>query len=33
MFTQVTRKDGVEVLIPSGMIVGAKIVIRERSKE
>jgi small-conductance mechanosensitive channel len=33
MFTQVTRKDGVEVLIPSGMIVGSKIVIRERSKE
>jgi small-conductance mechanosensitive channel len=33
MFTHVTRKDGVEVLIPSGMIVGAKIVIRERSKE
>ncbi len=33
MFTIVQRKDGTEVLIPSNMIVGAKIVIRERSKE
>lgn len=33
LFTIVTRKDGLEVLIPSSMIIGQKIVIRERSKE
>lgn len=32
LFTVVTRKDGLEVLIPSTMIIGQKIVIRERSK-
>jgi len=32
MFTLVERKDKVEVLIPSSMIIGTKIVIRERAK-
>ncbi len=31
MFTVVERKDGVEVLIPSGAIVGQKIVLRQRA--
>ncbi|MCC6024913.1 MAG: mechanosensitive ion channel family protein [Desulfurococcaceae archaeon] len=31
LFTVVQRKDGVEVLIPSSMIIGSKIVIRQRS--
>ncbi|MGC8983449.1 MAG: mechanosensitive ion channel domain-containing protein [Desulfurococcaceae archaeon] len=33
MFTIVTRKDGLEVLIPSSMIVGQKIVIRKRAEK
>ncbi|MEM4717852.1 MAG: mechanosensitive ion channel family protein [Desulfurococcaceae archaeon] len=33
LFTIVTRKDGVEVLIPNNMVIGTKIVIRERSKD
>lgn len=33
LFTVVTRKDGLEVLIPSSAIIGQKIVIRQRSKE
>ncbi|WP_440059092.1 mechanosensitive ion channel domain-containing protein [Thermogladius sp. 4427co] len=33
LFTLVQRKDGPEVLIPSNMIIGSKIVVRERSKE
>jgi small conductance mechanosensitive channel len=32
MYTLVERKDKVEVLIPSSMIIGGKIVIRERAK-
>jgi small-conductance mechanosensitive channel len=32
MYTLVERKDKVEVLIPSSMIIGTKIVIRERAK-
>ncbi|MCY0867754.1 MAG: mechanosensitive ion channel [Desulfurococcus sp.] len=31
MFTIVERKDGLEVLIPSSMIIGQKIVIRKRA--
>jgi len=31
MFTIVERKDGVEVLVPSSMIIGQKIVIRKRA--
>lgn len=31
MFTIVERKDGLEVLIPSGMIIGQKIVVRQRA--
>jgi small-conductance mechanosensitive channel len=33
LFTIVQRKDGFEVLVPSSMIIGQKIVIRERAKE
>lgn len=33
LFTVVTRKDGTEVLVPSNVIIGQKIVIRARSKE
>ncbi|MEM4912864.1 MAG: mechanosensitive ion channel family protein [Candidatus Aenigmatarchaeota archaeon] len=33
MFTIAVRKDNLEVLIPSNMIIGQKIIIRERSKE
>lgn len=33
LFTIAVRKDGLEVLIPSSMIIGQKIIIRERSKE
>lgn len=33
LFTIVRRKDGFEVLIPSSMIIGQKIVIRKRSGE
>lgn len=33
LYTIVTRKDGLEVLIPSNMIIGGKIIIRERSKD
>jgi Small-conductance mechanosensitive channel len=33
LFTIVQRKDGFEVLVPSTMIIGQKIVIRERAKE
>jgi len=32
MFTIVERKDGVEVLVPSSMIIGQKIVIRKRAQ-
>jgi small-conductance mechanosensitive channel len=31
LFTVAQRKDGVEVLIPSSMIINSKIVIRQRS--
>ncbi|MEM4869043.1 MAG: mechanosensitive ion channel family protein [Desulfurococcaceae archaeon] len=33
LFTIAVRKDNLEVLIPSSMIIGQKIIIRERSKE
>ncbi|MEM4913996.1 MAG: mechanosensitive ion channel family protein [Desulfurococcaceae archaeon] len=33
LFTIAVRKDNLEVLIPSIMIIGQKIIIRERSKE
>ncbi|MEM1694990.1 MAG: mechanosensitive ion channel family protein [Desulfurococcaceae archaeon] len=33
LFTIAVRKDGLEVLIPSSMIIGQKIIVRERSKE
>jgi len=32
MFTIVERKDGIEVLVPSSMIIGQKIVIRKRAQ-
>nr|WP_245526486.1 mechanosensitive ion channel domain-containing protein [Desulfurococcus mucosus] len=32
MFTIVERKDGVEVLVPSSMIIGQKIVLRKRAQ-
>ncbi|MEM4953023.1 MAG: mechanosensitive ion channel [Desulfurococcaceae archaeon] len=33
LFTIVQRKDGLEVLVPSTMIIGQKIVIRERARD
>jgi small-conductance mechanosensitive channel len=33
MFTIVERKDRTEVLIPNNILIGQKIVIRERAKE